>query len=870
MKDTSKKKLINAVAIIACILGFALITYAYFYPVVDGKRIRQSDIMMHKGMSKEIIDYRQATGEEALWTNSMFGGMPAWNISVINKSNLMNPFDKTLRISLPQSIGSVFISMLGFFLLLLILDCGVWVSAIGGLAYGLASYIFIILGVGHNSKAMAMAYMAPVIAGMLLTYKGKYLWGSVLTAIALALEVKAGHLQITYYLLFIVIILFIAQLISDIIEKNIIRFLKATGCLIIAAILGVLTNTTTLYANYKYSADTTRGKPVLAQESTNQTKGLERSYITGWSYGIGETWSLMIPNVKGGASGRIEDDYPKYLDRVQGDYKIAVANSQSYWGDQPFTSGPVYVGAIVVFLFLLGALTVKGKMKWALLAATLLSILLSWGKNFTGLTDFFIDYIPGYNKFRGVSLALVIAEVCMPLLGFMGLAEVVKHPENLKKNKRNFFIAFGITAGICLLFYIAPRLFFSFTGSNDQKYNAELLNYLRNYGLQLNQATFEEELTGVRVAIFRSDTLRSLLFIVLAAIPVYLLTILPKFSRDKETAPNKKQKTISAVAFVALIALVLIDTIPVDRRYLNDKDFIPKTQADRPFKASVADQYILNDKTPDYRVLNLPASENELSNVFNDASTSYFHKSIGGYHAAKPRRYQDLINGYLSLEIKYLYQNLSDNKSADIILPWLQRLNMLNTKYIIYNPKPSNSNQRPEPIPIENPYAFGNAWIVNDVKWVATPNEEFQAIDTTNLRHTAVINDEFKKEVGDYTFTGDLGQVTLTEYKPNKLTYSFKAANDQLVVFSEIWSDTGWKLYVDGKEHPLLRANYLLRSALIPSGEHQIVMKYEPGIWKTGNTIQLASSSLMILGLVIAIVISIISIFRPKKEEKKA
>lgn len=817
----------------ACILGFGLITLVYFSPILDGKRIKQHDIEMYKGMSKEIMDYREATGEQTLWTNSMFGGMPAWNISVTNNSNLMLPVHKALNVGFPHPIGAVFISMLGFFILLLVLDCSIWISFIGGLAYGFTSYLFIIIGAGHNSKAMAMAYMAPVIAGILLAYKGKYLWGSVLTAVALALEIRAGHLQITYYLLIIVVCLLLGMLIKSIREKQFGQFVKASLCLIVAAVLGILTNSTTLYANYAFSKDTTRGKPVLTQEQANQTKGLDRDYITQWSYGKGETWSLLIPNAKGGASAYIGKKNPA-LDKADRQFRDSIAQNSAYWGDQPGTSGPVYVGAIIVFLFVLGALTVKGELKWALLIATLLSILLSWGKNFMGFTDFFIDYIPGYNKFRAVSMTLVIAEVCMPLLGLLGLAEIAKSPERFKQNLKKFCIALGITAGFCLLFYIAPKLFFSFLSQGEAQQFAQLTAGKDGAAYQ----AYATQLENVRVAIFRKDALRSLLFIILAAVPILLYG---------------KGKLKATPAFIILAALVVIDLYPIDKRYLNDSNFISKKQFDKPFTASVADQYILNDKSLDFRVLNLT------KDVFNDASTSYFHKSIGGYHGAKLRRYQDLITHYLNPEIRQfgtLFKSIDSELALRLAMQQQRTLNMLNTKYVIYDPNSA---------PIENPCAFGNAWIVNDVRWVGTPNEEFDAIATTDLRHTAIVNQEFQQRIGDYAAADSLvGQVALTEYKPNKLTYSFTASQDKLVVFSEIWSDTGWKLYLDGQEHPLLRANYLLRCAMIPSGDHQIVMEYAPKAWKVGNTIQLASSLLVVLGLIGAIVFSF------KKKEKTA
>ena len=781
-------------------------------------------------MSQEINEFRESNGEQTLWTNSMFGGMPAWNISVKNNSNLMTPLHQVLSVGFPHPIGAVFISFLGFFILLLVLDCSVWISFIGALAYGLTSYLFIILGAGHNSKAMAMAYMAPVIAGILLIYKGKYLWGGLLSAIALALEVRAGHLQITYYLLLIVVILIIAQFISDIREKQLGRFFKASACLIVAALIGVLTCSTTLYANYEFGTETTRGKPVLTQDATNQTKGLDRDYITQWSYGKGETWSLLIPNAKGGASAYIGKQNPA-LEKADRQFRDSIAQSNAYWGDQPGTSGPVYVGAIVVFLFVLGALTVKGKLKWALLIATILSILLSWGKNFMGFTDFFIDYVPGYNKFRAVSMTLVIAEITMPLLGFLGLAEILRKPEDFKKNIKKFYIALGVTAGCCLLFYIFPNVFFNFLSQGEANQFAQLTSGKDGAAYQ----AFATQLEDVRATIFRKDAIRSFLFIILAAVPIFLYG---------------KGKLKAAPTFIILAALVIVDQLTIDKRYLNNDNFISKKLFDKPFSASVADQYILRDNTPDFRVLNLT------KDVFNDASTSYFHKSIGGYHGAKLRRYQDLITGYLNPEIRQfstLFKNVDSNLALQFAMKQQQTLNMLNTKYIIYDP---NSE------PIENPCAFGNAWIVDNIKWVQTPNEEYAALANTDLRRTAIVNKEFESQIGNLTSGSDTtGQITLTEYKPNKLTYHFKAANDQMVVFSEIWSDTGWKLFVDGEEKTIIRSDYLLRSAFIPSGDHQIVMEYTPKAWKVGNAIQLASSLILVLGLIVAIVFS----FKKKK-----
>ena len=838
MKNNFFQKNKNILSIVGAILAFAVITLIYFNPVLQGKRIKQHDIEMHIGMSQEINQYRDATGEQTLWTDAPFAGMPAWNISVQPKGNLTNPIYKGLNLGLPHPIGSVFICMLGFFVLLLVLDCGFWISFIGAIAYGFTSYLFIVIGAGHNAKAMAMAYMAPVIAGVLLTYKGKYLWGWLLTAFALAFEVRTGHLQITYYLALIVVILVIAELISDIKNKKLGHFFKASVGLAVAAIIGVLTCSTTLYGSYEFGKETTRGKPVLTRNEDNQTKGLDRDYITQWSYGMGETWSLLIPNAKGGASAYIGKQNPA-LEKADRQFKDNIAQSNAYWGDQPGTSGPVYVGAIVVFLFVLGALTVKGKMKWALLIATLLSILLSWGKNFMGFTNFFLDYIPGYDKFRAVSMTLVIAEVTMPLLGFLGLAEIAKDPEGFKKNQKKFFIALGITAGFCLLFLAAPKLFFSFLSQEEARQFAQLSSGKDG----AVYASFATQLANVRIAIFRKDALRSLLFILLAAVPIFLYG---------------KGKLKAQIAFPILAVLVLVDMFPIDKRYLNNDKFVSKQQYEKPFTATTADQAILADGALGFRVADIT------KDMFNDASTCYFHKSLGGYSGAKLRRYQDVITQYLGGELNQL-RGAKSSQDMMLALSQLKVANMLNTKYIIYNP-----NAQPFP----NSFAYGNAWIANDILWVDTPNEEIDAIATTDVQHTAILNREFESKVGDYQFTDSIApQIELVEYQPNRLTYNFKSALRQaqgpetanyLAVFSEIWTEKGWKMTIDGQEQPLLRADYLLRAAMVPAGEHEIVMEYAPKAYSVGNTIAFVSSLIMILGLIAALIFT----FKPKKEEK--
>ena len=814
MKDIFKNK--QLLGILFAIIAFAAITLVYFSPILEGKRIKQHDIEMYKGMSQEINQFREETGEQSLWTNSMFGGMPAWNIGVKQNSNLMTYVQKIIGLGFPSPIMSVFISMLGFFILLLVMDCKIWISFIGALAYGFTSYLFIVMGAGHNSKAVAMAYMAPVIAGIIMTYKGKYLWGAVLTAIALALEIRAGHIQITYYLFMIVLIFIIAEFIETIRNKKYTEFFKASGILAVVAVLAVLTSTTTLYANYEFGKETMRGKPVLTENTGNQTRGLDRDYVTQWSYGIGETWSLMIPNVKGGASAYIGNDNPA-LENADSRFRSSIAQSNAYWGDQPGTSGPVYVGAIVCFFFVLGLFVVKGKIKWVLLAATILSILLSWGKNFMGFTDFFLDYFPMYNKFRAVSMTLVIAEVCMPILAFLALAEVMRNPECLKKNKIYLYVSFGLTAGLCLLFYIIPDVFFDFLSKGEAEQFAKL-------GAGKDGAiyqTFASELEKVRMAIFKADAIRSFLFIMISA-AVLLISINGKLKND--------------VAFALLAVLVIIDMYPINKRYLNNDNFIDKRRFEKPFVMSEIDKQILQDNSLNYRVMNLTTS------TFNDASTSYFHKSIGGYHGAKLRRYQDIINHYLGGD------KIGGNGFWNV-------LNMLNTKYLIY-PQNNKAILRP------NYDTFGNVWIVSDIKWVDTSNEEIAAIENTDVKTTAIVNEEFRNVIGDFQISNvelpyyDSRTIKLDSYEPNELVYSFNSTKDELVVFSEIWTNKGWTMWIDGQESPLIRADYILRAAVIPAGNHEIMMRYEPKIWKTGNTIQFISSLILIFGLIGAIVVT--------------
>jgi len=810
-----KKKILSALApYLVAIFVFIGITLVYFSPLLEGKKLKQHDIAMFKGMSKEIVDFRESTGQEALWTNSMFGGMPAWQISVKYTGNLMRYVDRMITLGLPYPANFVFLYFLGFFILLLVLRVDPWLSIAGAIAFALSSYFFIILGAGHTSKAHAIGYMAPVLAGIILTFRGKYRQGALLTAVALALEIKAGHLQITYYLLLMVLVYGFFKLIDAIAQKTLPSFLKTTGILLIAALLAVLTHSTNLWATYQYGKDTMRGKPELTKEKAITSDGLDRDYITSWSYGKEETWSLLIPDAKGGASGMLGNvDAIKKADPA---YRSMISNqTNAYWGDQPGTSGPVYVGAIVIFLFILGMFIVRGRFKWVLFSITVLSILLSWGHNMMWFTDFFIDYIPGYNKFRAVTMTLVMAELAMPLLAFLALNEVIKNPVLLKQKINYFYISLGLSAGVVLLFYMLPTAFFSFLSEQENAQFTQLLGGAD--GPQV--AAYLANLEAVRVAIFRADALRSLFFIAAAAALIYVYLL-------------NKIKHTWLIAGVAV--LVLIDMFGVNRRYLNNDNFVRASQVDVPFKPSKANLFILNDKDLDYRVLDITQS------TFNDASTSYFHKSIGGYHGAKLQRYQDIIEYYIQGEIESIYKVLSDKPTMEKInnLFYQQQvLNMLNTKYVIYNPDGQ---------PLINPAAFGGAWFVDTAMVVNSPDEEIAALAKVDLRTVAVVDQRFADQL---TRIGQDGEsaIQLTDYQPNHLTYQTESANDRLAVFSEIYFANGWNAYLDGVKAPYLRANYILRAMNIPAGKHTIDFKFEPAVWKVGEPISLVASLILIL-----------------------
>jgi hypothetical protein len=799
---------------LSAILLFLVITMIYFSPLLEGKRIFQSDIVHFMGGSKEIVDYRAQSGKEPLWTNAMFSGMPAYQISAKFTGNKLAFLDNIMMLGLPHPANLVFLYFIGFFILLLVLKIDPWIAVAGSIGFAFSSFFIIIIDVGHNSQAQAIGYMAPVLAGIILTFRKKYFLGGILTAVFLSLEIKANHPQITYYLMFIALILGVMELIQSIKNKYFVTFLRSVAIISVACIFAVLTNITSLWATYEYGNYTIRGKSELSTEKENRTSGLDKDYATQYSIGKAETMTLLIPSFYGGASdGSLSSNSAVAKVLRENNQSEEVVNQFTnqpvpplYWGNQPWTS-PVYAGAIMVFLFILGLFIVRGAMKWWLLAATIVSILLSWGHNFMPLTDFFLNYVPGYNKFRAVSMILVIAEVCIPILGILALKEFFNPETDRKKLLKPLLIAASISAGICLIFALLPDLFMSFSGPKDAM-------YAKNYQLPewLVQAVRDD-----RKNLLVMDAFRSFLFIILTA--GLLLALLFK-------------KIKNQYAFLILIALVLIDMFPVAKRFLNDKSFTSRSKVETPYVPSIADQKILQDTTPDFRVLNLTVD------LFNDASTSYFHKSIGGYHGAKLRRYQELKDYCIDQEIQQ-FAHTMNTKNTPV-------LNMLNTRYFII----PDTNKTP--FPYINNNALGNAWFVKEFKIVTNPDEEIKALQNFEPRDVAILDKKFENELKNYQPSRDSNDfIKLLSYRPNDLSYLAKSKSNGLAVFSEIYYPKGWNAYVDGKLLPHFRVDYVLRAMVVPAGEHKVEFKFEPNVYYTGEKISLISSvSLLILILI--------------------
>jgi len=778
------------------LLTFVLISVAYFSPVLEGKKIFQNDIKHFIGMAKEVNDFRAENNAEPYWTNAAFSGMPTYNLSTKYSNNFVKILDDALRF-LPRPADYLFLYLLSFFILLTVLKVEWKLAILGALAFGFSTYYIIILGVGHNAKAHAIAYMPMVLAGVLLALQRNFLWGFVLTAIAMALEVNAGHPQMTYYLLFTVLILGIVYIIDALKEKQLPAFFKSIAVLIVAVILAVGVNAPSLLATKEYVNYSTRGKSELTikPDGTEKelVKGLSKDYITEYSYGISETFNLFIPRFMGGGNyenvGLDSNIYQFLKDKTDPRQAKEFAQyAPLYWGKQPIVEAPAYIGAILIFLFVIALFLVKGKLKNWLVGAVIFSILLSWGKNFEIVTNLFIDYVPMYNKFRAVSSIQVIAELAIPLLAILGLKEWFSKKISSEVKFDALKKSIYIVGGLALIFTLFGTSLFAFEGLRDESYDNLLAGLL-------------DAIIADRKAVFFSDSLRTLIFVVLSGGVLWLVL---------------KEKIKQNVAIIALAVLILVDLISVDKRYVNNEDFLNAREIDKPFVASEIDKEILKD-TSHYRVANFAVDP------MNDGSTSYFHNSIGGYHAAKLGRYQELFD----------FQISKNN---------IEVLNMLNTKYFIFE----DGNQRLTAQ--QNQSNNGNAWFVNSIKIAKNANEEITSLDSLKTKNEAVIDaklisDNFVTEyANDSTAT-----IELIKYKDNELTYEVNSSSNRFTVFSEIYYKDGWNAYIDGNLTPHLRVNYVLRGMEIPKGKHTVEFKFEPTIIKKGNTIALLSYAFLLI-----------------------
>ena len=780
---------------------FSIISFAYFFPAdIEGRILYRHDSSAGKGLGHELTEYYEQTGEHSRWTNSAFGGMPTYQIAPsYSSTDGLNLAINTYHLWLPENVWLIFSYLLGFYILLRAFDFRQWMAALGAVIWAFSSYFLIIIAAGHLWKVMALAYLPPMIAGVVLAYRGKLLRGFILTAIFTAFEVKANHVQMTYYYLFIIAFLVIAFLVEAIRQKQQKRFLKATAVCLAGAAIGVAINLSNLYHTWQYQKESMRGKTELAKgQSADQTdSGLGREYITQWSYGIGETWTLLIPNTKGGASIPMSQNETA-MAKANPEYAELYNQMGQYWGEQPGTSGPVYVGAFVLMLFVLGLFIVKGPVKWALLAATILSILLSWGHNFMPLTNFFIDYFPMYSKFRTVASILVIAEFTIPLLAMLALKKVVDEPELLTTKIKFVYASFGLTAGVCMLFAIAPTMFFSdFISSTEMKALAHFPSDVLK--------SMIPNIREMRQAMFTADCWRSFFIIVVGTLLLLLF---------------KAKKLNATVMIFSMLALCLIDLWQIDKRYLNDDMFVSAAEREAPIEMTQTDEQILGDKTSmgNFRVLNFA------TNTFNENNTSYYHKSIGGYHPAKLRRYQELIESYIAPQMTVTAPAIADamgdmtKLNGDSLFPVL---NMLNTRYFIL---PLQGGQT---APIKNPYGYGNGWFVDKVKYVDNANSELDAIGKTMLRHEAVADKKFEQTLGQSKQQTGEATVTLTSYKPNHLTYDVKSSTGGIVVFSEVYYP-GWTATIDGNPAEVGRVDYVLRGIQMPAGSHKVEMMFYP------------------------------------------
>lgn len=812
------------------ILAFVLLSFAYFFPAdMEGRILFQHDSVAGVGAGQESKEYLERTGERTRWTNAIFGGMPTYQMSPsYDSTKVLNWAEKLYRLYLPDYVMLTFMMMIGFYLLLRAFGLSVWLASLGGIVWAFSSYFFILISAGHIWKFITLAYVPPTIAGVVLAYRKKYLLGGVVTAFFIALQILSNHIQMSYYFMFVILFMVVAYFADAYQKKELPHFFKASAVLVLAAAVGACINLSNLYHTYEYSKETMRGKSELKQEVTaakQTSSGLDRDYITAWSYGIGETWSLLVPNVKGGSSSAILSQSKAAMEKANPMYGSVYSQFPQYFGDQPWTAGPVYVGAFVLFLFVLGCFIVKGPLKWALLGATVFSILLSWGKNLMGLTDFFIDYVPLYNKFRAVSSILVIAEFTIPLLAVLALKEIVGKPAVLKEkeNRTALFISLALTAGVALLLAVAPGMLFSdFVTPREM---AALQQGLPQEHLM----PLVSNMTEMREAIVASDAWRSFFIIVIGCVLLFLY---------------QQQKLKASLMVAGVTLLCLADMWTVNKRYLNDDLFVPKSQRTEAFVKTQADEIILQDTAQNYRVLNFVGFP---GNTFNENNTAYWHKSVGGYHAAKLRRYQEMIDHHIMPEMEATYREVAQasGRMDSVDASKFRVLSMLNTKYFIF---PAGKDG--QPVPVVNPYAYGNAWFVDRVQYVKDANEEIAALNTVVPTETAVVDAKFKDALTGWSEGHKDAEsvVQLTSYEPNRLTYHVSSAKGGVVVFSEIYYP-GWQATIDGAPVDIARADYILRAMHVPSGSHTIEMWFEPQSIRVTETIAYVALALLVIGI---------------------
>ena len=849
----------SAIPHLASIIIFLIIGFIYFQPALEGKVYKKSDSINAWGAKKEIIDYRNQTGDNALWTNSMFGGMPSYHINVDYQAKDMYTFKQMMELYTPDPVKFLILYMLGFYILLISLRVNPWLSIAGAIAYAFSTYFVIIIGAGHLWKVNALAFIPPALAGILLVLRGKYLWGGLLATLFLIMELYSNHIQMTYYFVIMVFCIIVFEFYHQYKEKNLTHFFKAIGVLSIASIIALGVNFTNLYNSYDYTKSTIRGESELTLgDKANKTAGVDRDYGTQWSYGIQETLSLLIPNVKGG--GGSPQEGMQVLNYINGGqiksvadyYDLEQVDNHHYWGNQPFTVGPVYVGAIILFLFILGLFIVSGRLKWGLLTATILAIMLSWGHNFQALTGLFYDYVPLYNKFRAVSSILIIVELCMPLLAILALKKIIENPEVLKRKiaissiKLNVLvIPIALTGGLALLFYLIPNIGLDFMSKLEQNYFQQIAQANPN-ALSLITQT-QNDLIDARIDVFRTDALRTILFIALALIALYVYF----------------KKYIKTEIFIAiLIVLVAADLYPINKRFTTNDNFVEKKNLSLAYMPTMADYQVLQSEIKNNPELQKIASDalvkygkehkrpsdyekvaaqiwavtyntnyrvfEKFGSPFQSARTSYFHKSIGGYHGAKLRRIQEL----------YDYHIEKGNTKV---------LNMLNTRYLI-----TQSEKGPQAV--FNPDAMGNCWLVSNYSMVDSADEEIMSLNAFNPAKQLVVDKRFADQVNGFVGSVDsLARIKMTQYSPNGIQYEYQSANEQLAVFSEMYYQPGWNAYVDGKLSPHFRANFVLRAMRLPAGKHKIEFKFEPKAFYVGEKISLFSMLLffaMVLGAV--------------------